>query len=90
MLSPSDLSTRSSNFSPLCNTASIVLCWKSKTAEALRSLAHCVDKGRFHWFRETGIIESDDIILIQQEIDKAVQFSKQVILLFKCLNIYLF
>lgn len=49
----------------------------SKTAESLRLLAHCVAGGRFHWFRETGIIESDDIKQIQQEIDKAVDFSKK-------------
>lgn len=48
----------------------------TKTAESLRQLAHCCD-GRFHWFREIGIIESDDIKLIQQEIDKAVEFSKK-------------
>ncbi len=48
----------------------------TKTAESLRALAHCV-AGRFHWFREIGIIESDDIKLIQQEIDKAVDFSKK-------------
>ena len=47
----------------------------TKTAESLRMLAHCLAGGRFHWFRETGIIESDDLKLIQQEIDKAVDFS---------------
>ena len=50
----------------------------TKTAEALRSLAHSVPGGRFHWFRETGIIESDDIKQIQQEIEKAIDFSKKV------------
>ncbi len=29
----------------------------TKTAEALRFLAHSVDSGRFHWFRETGLVE---------------------------------
>jgi hypothetical protein len=48
----------------------------TKTAESLRMLAHCVG-GRFHWFREIGIIESDDIKLVQQEIDRAVEFSKK-------------
>jgi hypothetical protein len=48
----------------------------TKTAESLRLLAHCCG-GRFHWFREIGIIESDDIKVIQQEIDKAVEFSKK-------------
>lgn len=27
-----------------------------KTAEALRTLAHSTHGGRFHWFRETGLI----------------------------------
>ena len=27
----------------------------TKTAECLRSLAHC-SNGRFHWFRETGVM----------------------------------
>ncbi|CAF0842281.1 unnamed protein product [Brachionus calyciflorus] len=49
----------------------------TKTAESLRLLAHSVTGGRFHWFRETGIIESDDIKQIQQEIDKAIDFSKK-------------
>ena len=26
----------------------------TKTAETLRTLAHCVNHGRFHWFCETG------------------------------------
>lgn len=74
--------------------------WASikKTAEALRTLAHSVPGGRFHWFRETGkkyfltkllimfiylfeieigIIESDDIRLLQKEIETAVGFSKK-------------
>ncbi len=33
--------------------------------------------GRFLWFRETGIIESDDIKLLQNEIEKSCQFSEQ-------------
>ena len=48
----------------------------TKTAECLRTLAHC-SAGRFHWFRETGIIESDDIALISLEIEKALNFSKK-------------
>ncbi|PAA71031.1 hypothetical protein BOX15_Mlig018061g1 [Macrostomum lignano] len=48
----------------------------TKTADSLRFLAHCTG-GRFHWFRETGIIESDDIRLIMSEIDKAVNFSRR-------------
>ncbi|KAI0236056.1 von Willebrand factor A domain-containing protein 3A [Lamellibrachia satsuma] len=52
----------------------------TKTAESLRSLAHCTG-GRFHWFRETGIIESDDIALLSQEVDKAINFSKKCAML---------
>lgn len=52
----------------------------TRTAECLRNMAHC-SKGRFHWFRETGIIESDDIQHITTEIDKAMNFSKKVQLL---------
>jgi hypothetical protein len=48
----------------------------TKTAESLRILAHCIG-GRFHWFREIGIIESDDIKILQKEIDRAVDFSKK-------------
>lgn len=48
----------------------------TKTAEFMRSLAK-YSAGRFLWFRETGIIESDDIKLLQNEIDKACQFSEQ-------------
>jgi hypothetical protein len=49
----------------------------TKTAESLRLLAHSVAGGRFHWFRETGIIESDDIKLVQHEIDKAIDGSRK-------------
>ena len=49
----------------------------TQTAECLRTLSH-VTGGRFHWFRETGIIESDDIKLILCEMDKAVNYSQKV------------
>ena len=52
----------------------------NKTSDSLRYLAHC-SGGRFHWFRETGIIESDDIRLIMREIDRAVNFSRKAKLL---------
>ncbi len=38
-------------------------------------MAHSTPGGRFHWFRETGIIESDDIRRIQNEIDNTIEFS---------------
>ncbi|KAL3315575.1 von Willebrand factor A domain containing 3A [Cichlidogyrus casuarinus] len=52
----------------------------TKTADSLRRLANST-KGRFHWFRETGIIDSDDIRLLLEEIDVAVRYSK------KCLQL---
>ncbi|CAF3912344.1 unnamed protein product, partial [Rotaria sp. Silwood1] len=48
----------------------------TKTAEFMRALAKH-SGGRFLWFRETGIIESDDIKLLQNEIDKSCQYSEQ-------------
>ncbi|XP_038067534.1 von Willebrand factor A domain-containing protein 3A-like isoform X2 [Patiria miniata] len=52
----------------------------TQTAECLRTLAH-VTRGRFHWFRETGIIESDDIKGILSEMDKAVNYSQKCAML---------
>ncbi|XP_071488383.1 von Willebrand factor A domain-containing protein 3A-like [Diadema antillarum] len=52
----------------------------TQTAECLRTLGH-VTGGRFHWFRETGIIESDDIKLILCEMDKAVNYSQKCAML---------
>jgi hypothetical protein len=48
----------------------------TKTAEFMRALAKH-SGGRFLWFRETGIIESDDMKLIQNEVEKSCQFSEQ-------------
>ncbi|GFR86394.1 von Willebrand factor A domain-containing protein 3A [Elysia marginata] len=48
----------------------------TRTAECLRNMAH-VTAGRFQWFRETGIIENDDIQYINSEIDKALNFSRK-------------
>jgi hypothetical protein len=48
----------------------------TKTAEFMRALANH-SGGRFLWFRETGVIESDDIKLLQNEIEKSCQFSEQ-------------
>ncbi|XP_064617094.1 von Willebrand factor A domain-containing protein 3A-like [Liolophura sinensis] len=52
----------------------------TRTAECLRNMAHA-SRGRFHWFRETGIIESDDIQSITAEIDKSVNFSRKCAIL---------
>ncbi|XP_036408030.1 von Willebrand factor A domain-containing protein 3A [Megalops cyprinoides] len=45
----------------------------SETADALRNLAH-VSGGRFHWFSETGIVESDDIKALMAEMEKAAGY----------------
>ncbi|KAG2455291.1 VWA3A protein, partial [Polypterus senegalus] len=51
-----------------------------ETAVVYRDLANS-SKGRFHWFNETGIIDSDDINIIMSEIEKAVNFSQKCALL---------
>ncbi|XP_045213175.2 von Willebrand factor A domain-containing protein 3A-like isoform X3 [Mercenaria mercenaria] len=48
----------------------------TRTAESLRNLAHS-SGGRFHWIRETGIIESDDIQVVTTEVDKCLNFSRK-------------
>lgn len=50
------------------------------TADFYRTLAH-VASGRFHWFRETGIIESDDIRSVSSEIERAVSYSQKCAML---------
>ena len=62
--------------SSLAMTASGRWANATKTAEFMRALAKH-SGGRFLWFRETGIIESDDMKLLQNEIEKACQFSEQ-------------
>uniref|UniRef100_H2YZH2 VWFA domain-containing protein n=1 Tax=Ciona savignyi TaxID=51511 RepID=H2YZH2_CIOSA len=47
-----------------------------QTADYLRNLAHS-GNGRFHWFRETGVIESDDVTAISREMDRAVHYSQR-------------
>ncbi|VDQ02303.1 unnamed protein product [Trichobilharzia regenti] len=53
----------------------------TETANSLREIAHSTPNGRFHWFRENGIIESDDVRVLLEEIDEAVSYSKQAQLL---------
>lgn len=43
------------------------------TAHALRDVAHSTG-GRFHWFKGSAAIESDDMKLISAEIEKAINF----------------
>ncbi|XP_063727646.1 von Willebrand factor A domain-containing protein 3A-like isoform X2 [Symsagittifera roscoffensis] len=56
-----------------------------ETADYLRDLSHAAG-GRFHWFRETGVIESDDTKLLFHEIDKAVNFSEKSVILIDALR----
>lgn len=39
-------------------------------------MAHCTE-GRFHWFGKTGVIESDDVSALLNEIDQSVNFSEE-------------
>ncbi|CAH8500615.1 unnamed protein product [Dicrocoelium dendriticum] len=48
----------------------------NKTANILRTIAHSTG-GRFHWIQETGIVESDDVQILLNEIDTMVEYSKQ-------------
>ncbi|XP_072123423.1 LOW QUALITY PROTEIN: von Willebrand factor A domain-containing protein 3A [Mobula birostris] len=54
------------------------------TADTLRELARS-GGGRFHWFQESGIIESDDIQLISAEMEKAANYSEKCALLLQSL-----
>nr|XP_012645566.1 von Willebrand factor A domain-containing protein 3A isoform X1 [Microcebus murinus]XP_012645567.1 von Willebrand factor A domain-containing protein 3A isoform X1 [Microcebus murinus]XP_012645568.1 von Willebrand factor A domain-containing protein 3A isoform X1 [Microcebus murinus] len=57
-------------------------CYASRndTATAYREVAHAAG-GRFHWFGETGIYESDDINSITAEMEKALNYSQKCALL---------
>ncbi|XP_015216057.2 von Willebrand factor A domain-containing protein 3A isoform X2 [Lepisosteus oculatus] len=56
-----------------------------ETADTLRDLAHS-GQGRFHWFRETGIVESDDIAALLAETERAVNYSQKCALLVESLT----
>ncbi|XP_069761730.1 von Willebrand factor A domain-containing protein 3A isoform X2 [Narcine bancroftii] len=47
-----------------------------ETADAMRELARAA-RGRFHWFQDSDIIESDDIQLLLAEVEKAANYSKK-------------
>ncbi|XP_078521244.1 von Willebrand factor A domain-containing protein 3A isoform X2 [Lissotriton helveticus] len=55
------------------------------TAGTLREIAHAAN-GRFHWFEETGIIDSDDISSLLSEMEKAVNYSKKCAFLVESLK----
>uniref|UniRef100_A0A3B4CMY9 von Willebrand factor A domain containing 3A n=1 Tax=Pygocentrus nattereri TaxID=42514 RepID=A0A3B4CMY9_PYGNA len=49
----------------------------AETAHVLRGLAHA-GNGRFHWITDTGIVESDDIIVLIGEMEKAANYWQKV------------
>nr|KAF6491469.1 von Willebrand factor A domain containing 3A [Molossus molossus] len=53
-------------------------CYASRTdtAAAYREVTQATG-GRFHWFGDTGIYESDDINAIRSEMDKALNYSQK-------------
>ncbi|XP_076997692.1 von Willebrand factor A domain-containing protein 3A [Tamandua tetradactyla] len=57
-------------------------CYASRTdtATAYREAARAA-RGRFHWFGDTGIYESDDISAVMSEMEKAVNYSQKCALL---------
>uniref|UniRef100_A0A8D0KMJ0 VWFA domain-containing protein n=1 Tax=Salvator merianae TaxID=96440 RepID=A0A8D0KMJ0_SALMN len=52
---------------------------RNETALAFKEIARA-SGGRFHWFGETGIYESDDIRIILSEIENAINYSHKVAL----------
>ncbi|KAH0631930.1 hypothetical protein JD844_019834 [Phrynosoma platyrhinos] len=56
-----------------------------ETAAAFKEIVQSAN-GRFHWFGETGIYESDDISLILSEMEKAVSYSHKCALLVESLR----
>ncbi|XP_055994783.1 von Willebrand factor A domain-containing protein 3A [Sorex fumeus] len=62
-------------------------CYASRmdTAAAYREATQAVG-GRFHWFGDTGIFESDDIDIITSEMEKALNYSQKCALLVSSLK----
>ncbi|XP_019062940.2 von Willebrand factor A domain-containing protein 3A [Fukomys damarensis] len=65
-------------------------CYASRldTASAYREVARATG-GRFHWFGDTGIYESDDINAITAEMEKALSYSQKCALLVASLKNHL-
>uniref|UniRef100_A0A8C0DUS8 von Willebrand factor A domain containing 3A n=1 Tax=Balaenoptera musculus TaxID=9771 RepID=A0A8C0DUS8_BALMU len=64
---------------PACYTS------RSDTAAAYREVTRAAG-GRFHWFGDTGIYESDDISAITSEMEKALNYSQKCALLVSSLK----
>ncbi|XP_014652682.1 PREDICTED: von Willebrand factor A domain-containing protein 3A [Ceratotherium simum simum] len=62
-------------------------CYASRTdtAAAYREVTQAAG-GRFHWFGDTGIYESDDISAIASEMEKALNYSQKCALLVSSLK----
>ncbi|NWY61979.1 VWA3A protein, partial [Chionis minor] len=57
----------------------------TETATAFKEIVE-VANGRFHWFGEAGIFESDDIIVIMSEMEKANDYSQKCAFLVESLK----
>ncbi|KFV02357.1 von Willebrand factor A domain-containing protein 3A, partial [Tauraco erythrolophus] len=57
----------------------------TETATALKEIAQAAN-GRFHWFGEAGIFESDDITVIVSEMEKANNYSHKCAFLVESLK----
>ncbi|XP_067162573.1 von Willebrand factor A domain-containing protein 3A [Apteryx mantelli] len=57
----------------------------TETAIAFKEIVQAAS-GRFHWFGEAGIFESDDINIIVSEMEKAINYSQKCALLVKSLK----
>ncbi|XP_074137102.1 von Willebrand factor A domain-containing protein 3A isoform X3 [Sminthopsis crassicaudata] len=53
---------------------------RTDTASAYKEVTQA-SNGRFHWFGDTGIFESDDISVISLEMEKAINYSQKCALL---------
>lgn len=58
---------------------------RSGVTRVLQDLAHVIG-GRFHWFDDRGVIESDDISSLVSEMEKAVNYSKKCAFLVESLK----
>ncbi|KAM9372601.1 von Willebrand factor A domain-containing protein 3A [Phaethornis superciliosus] len=56
-----------------------------ETATAYKEMVHAAS-GRFHWFGEEGIFESDDIAIIVSEMEKANNYSQKCAFLVESLK----
>ncbi|NXE47101.1 VWA3A protein, partial [Casuarius casuarius] len=57
----------------------------TETAIAFKEIVQAAN-GRFHWFGEAGIFESDDINIIVSEMEKAINYSQKCAFLVKSLK----